>query len=39
MDPKPLGKERFAGCVDSCGGKILANVLSMMKVSGLFSIY
>ena len=31
-DPKPLGKERFAGCVDSCGGKILANVLTMTKV-------
>lgn len=33
-DPKPLGKERFAGCVDSCGGKILANVLSMIKGRG-----
>jgi len=33
-DPKPLGKERFAGCVDSCGGKILANVLSMTKGYG-----
>lgn len=33
-DPKPLGKEKFAGCVDSCGGKILANVLSMTKGQG-----
>jgi acrylyl-CoA reductase (NADPH) len=33
-DPKPLGKERFAGCVDSCGGKILANVLTMTKGYG-----
>jgi len=33
-DPKPLGKELFAGCVDSCGGKILANVLSMTKGRG-----
>lgn len=32
VDPKPLGRERFAGCVDSCGGKVLANVLSMVKV-------
>jgi len=34
VDPKPLGKERFAGCVDSCGGKILANVLSLTKGRG-----
>eukprot|EP00088_Acartia_fossae_P055666 TRINITY_DN6463_c0_g1_i1.p1 TRINITY_DN6463_c0_g1~~TRINITY_DN6463_c0_g1_i1.p1 ORF type:complete len:356 (+),score=98.17 TRINITY_DN6463_c0_g1_i1:27-1070(+) len=33
-DPKPLAKERFAGCSDSCGGKILANVLSMTKSFG-----
>lgn len=33
-DPKPLGKELFAGSVDSCGGKILANVLSMTKGRG-----
>lgn len=34
VDPKPLGRERFAGCVDSCGGKVLANVLSMVKGRG-----
>jgi len=34
VDAKPLGRERFAGCVDSCGGKILANVLSMTKGRG-----
>jgi len=34
VDPKPLAKERFAGAVDSCGGKILANILSMTKGRG-----
>jgi len=33
-DPKPLAKEKFAGCVDSCGDKILANALSMTKAYG-----
>jgi len=33
-DPKPLAKERFAGAVDSCGGNILANILSMTKGRG-----
>jgi len=33
-DPKPLGKEIYAGCVDSCGGKILANLLSLTKGRG-----
>ncbi len=37
VDPKPLGKERFAGCVDSCGGKILANVLTLTKVRNNFT--
>ncbi|XP_023331817.1 uncharacterized protein LOC111703951 [Eurytemora carolleeae] len=37
VDPKPLGKERFAGCVDSCGGKILANVLTLTKSGGAVS--
>jgi len=36
-DPRPLGKERFAGCVDSCGDKILANSLSMIKYRGAVS--
>jgi acrylyl-CoA reductase (NADPH) len=31
---KPLGKERFAGGVDSVGSHTLANVLSMTKYGG-----
>jgi len=34
VDPKPLGRESYAGCVDSCGGKILANLLSLTKGRG-----
>jgi len=34
VDPKPLSKESYAGCVDSCGGKILANALSLTKGRG-----
>jgi len=34
VDPKPLAKESYAGCVDSCGGKILANLLSLTKGRG-----
>mgnify|MGYP000038297685 CR=1 FL=1 len=33
-DPRPLGKERFAGGVDAVGSKTLANVLSMTKYGG-----
>merc|ERR1712227_609009 len=33
-DPKPLGKEMFAGCVDSAGGQVLANILPLIKHSG-----
>ena len=33
-DAKPLGKEIFAGCVDTVGGHILANMLSQMKYNG-----
>ena len=33
-DPKPLAKETFAGCVDTVGGKVLTNILSMMKSRG-----
>lgn len=36
-DARPLGKERFSGCVDSCGDKILANALSMIKYRGTVS--
>src|SRR5690606_27232838 len=31
---KPLGKERFAGGVDSVGSHTLANILSMTKYGG-----
>ncbi len=30
---KPLNKERWAGCVDSVGGGMLANILTQMKYS------
>ncbi|MCL2429499.1 MAG: oxidoreductase [Alphaproteobacteria bacterium] len=32
--PRPLGRERFAGAVDTVGSKTLANVLSMMRYGG-----
>jgi len=33
-DPKPLGRELYAGAVDSCGGKVLANIIPLVKHSG-----
>jgi len=36
-DPKPLGKETYGGAIDSCGGKVLANVLPLIKHSGVVS--
>ena len=33
-DPKPLAKETYAGCVDTVGGVILTNILSMIKSRG-----
>lgn len=33
-DPRPLGKERWAGGVDSVGSKTLANVLASTKYGG-----
>lgn len=33
-DPKPLGKERWAGAVDSVGSRTLANVLASTKYGG-----
>jgi acrylyl-CoA reductase (NADPH) len=32
--PRPLGRERFAGGIDSVGSRTLANVLSMMRYGG-----
>merc|ERR1719347_823360 len=33
-EPRPLGKELYSGAVDSAGGKVLANVLPLIKHSG-----
>ena len=33
-DAKPLGKEMFAGCIDTVGGHVLANMLSKMQYNG-----
>jgi acrylyl-CoA reductase (NADPH) len=33
-DPRPLGKERWAGGIDSVGSTTLANVLSMTRYGG-----
>ena len=33
-DPKPLAKEIFAGAVDTVGGVILTNIITMIKHSG-----
>ena len=36
-EPRPLGKETYAGCVDSCGGVVLANVLPLIQYGGVVS--
>ena len=36
-EARPLGKELYAGCVDSCGGVVLANVLPQIKYGGVVS--
>ncbi len=33
-EPRPLQRERWAGCVDTVGGKTLATVLAQMKYGG-----
>ena len=33
-EPKPLARETYAGCVDSAGGHVLANILPLIKHSG-----
>eukprot|EP00095_Tigriopus_kingsejongensis_P002596 maker-scaffold1258_size52332-snap-gene-0.11 protein:Tk02596 transcript:maker-scaffold1258_size52332-snap-gene-0.11-mRNA-1 annotation:"zinc-binding alcohol dehydrogenase-like protein" len=33
-EPKTLGRELWAGCIDAVGGKVLANALSGMKYGG-----
>jgi len=33
-DAKPLGKELYGGAVDSCGGKVLANILPQIAYGG-----
>ena len=32
---KPLGKETYSGCVDSCGGVVLANILPLIQYGGV----
>ncbi|HVZ69948.1 MAG TPA: MDR family oxidoreductase [Rhizomicrobium sp.] len=34
VDPRPLGKERWAGGVDSVGSKTLANVIASLRYGG-----
>lgn len=34
LPEKPLGKERWAGCIDAVGGNMLAHVLSHIKYGG-----
>jgi len=36
-EPKPLGRETYGGAIDSCGGKILSNILPLIKHSGVVS--
>ena len=36
-DSRPLGKETYSGCLDSCGGVVLANVLPVIKYDGVVS--
>ena len=33
-EPKPLNREQYAGCVDTVGGVVLSNLLSMMNYGG-----
>ncbi|HTV35669.1 MAG TPA: MDR family oxidoreductase [Xanthobacteraceae bacterium] len=33
--PRPLGRERWAGCIDAVGSTTLANVLSMTRYGGI----
>lgn len=37
-EPRPLAKTQWAACVDSVGGKVLANVLSKLEYSGLAAV-
>lgn len=34
-ESKPLGRETYGGCIDSCGGKVLTNILPLIKHSGV----
>jgi len=36
-EPRPLGKEIYGGAIDSCGGKVLANILPQIKYGGVVS--
>ncbi|SEQ04792.1 acrylyl-CoA reductase (NADPH) [Faunimonas pinastri] len=37
-DPRPLGKERWRAAIDVAGGKILANVVSMLQRRGAVAV-
>ena len=34
-EARALGRETYAGCVDSCGGVVLANILPLIKYGGV----
>ena len=36
-EARPLSKETYAGCVDSCGGVVLSNILPLIKYDGVVS--
>ena len=36
-EPRPLGRETYSGCVDSCGGRVLASVLPLIQYGGIVS--
>ena len=36
-EPRPLGRETYSGCVDSCGGRVLAGLLPLIQYGGVVS--
>ena len=36
---RPLGKELYAGAIDACGGKVLANILPLVRKQLLLFVY
>ena len=37
-DSRPLGKETYSGCLDCCGGVVLANVLPVAQEKGYVKV-